>query len=648
MTATLLVTPQPSGATNFPVASGTFEFAEAGGPNQSVKTLSVWNDPRGAFVLTKTRVTRNDFHGFRVEFVRSTDGRWASVEFHWGGVGAGMPQPHNIGAGYTASVAGDFPTASPVTVPYHWWNAGWRLSGSKAGGLRPGRNDWPYALTSYATLVNERLIPPFRFSHDWGDKAVPYVPMGNSGLDTYMPSTGGRGDIGPFNGWDARYLITQAPGTPAAIAARATQSYVAMCQIAEAAHSIPWYYFDAKNGCLWDPLINNPGKSSPVWGVSQDLAGTYLQLVFRGTPGTVVPKGTAAHDTKTKATWDARSDVTIGANGTSLPVSARSQGSGWGTDGQSFALNRPMTGVTGVSVEAGSITMGCPWAIDGAHCPDTGYVPYILHRDPWDLLACQANAMFAATVSGGKWSEGQPRQMAWDHRSAAHAFQATPAADVPNWLLPQSTMNKWVVFQQQFLFAHMIDHQDSGYPQLARVFHSAAAANIGGNAQSYCKGEIPLVNGQFSHPWQDAFCTQAAALMKLARPADAQEDRILTYFATGLDDRYNGTSGWPNTVPTMFVMKMMDKLGGPVYSSWADAWRVNAPIALNCPTPPATEPPPKLSFTCGGSNYPNNDLAGLSLAVIAGQTQWRKSRDYLNTICERVGCIDDALSFAQV
>src|SRR5262249_29464658 len=97
MSATLLVTPQPSGGTNFPVASGTFEFAEAGGPNQSVKTLSVWNDPRGAFVLTKTRVTRNDFHGFRVEFVRSTDGRWASVEFHCGGSGRGVPQPHSSG-----------------------------------------------------------------------------------------------------------------------------------------------------------------------------------------------------------------------------------------------------------------------------------------------------------------------------------------------------------------------------------------------------------------------------------------------------------------------------------------------------------------------------------------------------------------------
>jgi hypothetical protein len=646
MTATLSVPPQPSGAANAPVPSGTFEFAEAGGPNQTVRTLSVWNDPRGAFILTKTRITRSDFRGLRVEFVRSTDGRWASVEFHWGAVGPGMPQPHNIGAGYTATIAGDFATASPVMVPYHSWNAGWRLSGSRAGGLRPGRNDWPYVLTPYTTLVNERLIPPFQFNHLWKYPAAPYTPMGRSSLEVSMQNVGGRSDIGPFTGWDAHYLQTQVPGAPAAIASQAASALHDLMEIAEATHSIPWYAFDAQHGCLWDVLINNPGGENPVQ--NQDTLGpTFLSLVFSGTPGTIIPERTQAHDTATKASWFTLSGASISAGGTSPPVVARSLGFGWGLSGSPFAMNAAVAGVTSVAVAPGTVILGCPWDIDTAHCPDTGYVPYILFRDPWDLLASQANAMFSATTTGGRWSVGQPRSGAWDHRTAAHAYQATPANGVPNWLLPRSTMDKWVSIQQQWLFNHMIDHQDSGYPQLATVFHMAEAANIGGNAQQYCKGAIKLANGQFSHPWQDAFFTQAAALMLLARPGDAYQDRILTYFATGVDDRYNGTSGWPNTVPTMYAFKMMDKVGGPVYSSWAQAWQANAPIVLNCS--PTTEPPAKLTFNCGGSNYPNNDLAALSLAVIAGQTRWRRTRDYLFAIAARqVGCVDDSLSFAQV
>jgi hypothetical protein len=194
----------------------------------------------------------------------------------------------------------------------------------------------------------------------------------------------------------------------------------------------------------------------------------------------------------------------------------------------------------------------------------------------------------------------------------------------------------------------MIDHQDSGYPILAKLYHTAGASNIGGNTQSNC-GET-WVSGMFYHPWQDAFFLQATAIALLARPGDADQTRIVDYFARGLDGRYNGTTGWPRGANTMLNTKIMDALGGPVYPSYSAMWAANRAAYWRCATPLPPDPA-TFTFNCGGSNYENNDYAGMSLAVIADPVTFawlRASRDWLGAACRSVGCIDDALSFVQV
>ncbi|WP_188973992.1 calcium-binding protein, partial [Neoroseomonas lacus] len=94
--------------------------------------------------------------------------------------------------------------------------------------------------------------------------SAPSVPsgwtnvLGVNGLFQYMPTTGGRPDIGPTTEANARWLITQ----------DASAANYALAQ-AEAAGSIPWHYYDAAKGHylsvtdypkLW---IDNRGTQQP-------------------------------------------------------------------------------------------------------------------------------------------------------------------------------------------------------------------------------------------------------------------------------------------------------------------------------------------------------------------------------------------------
>jgi hypothetical protein len=304
-----------------------------------------------------------------------------------------------------------------------------------------------------------------------------------------------------------------------------------------------------------------------------------------------------------------------------------------------------MAGVEGLTVIPASVMHGCPWSLDAAHAPDTGYVPFILFRDPWDLLASQANAMFSATTSGGQWGMGQPRACAWDHRTAVKA--ARISANAPSWLLPQSTMEKWVRVQQQFIQNNIIEHQAPGLTNLARVFHVIEAANIGGNDQYDCHGKVWAANHTFLHTYQEAFVVQAWAIGVLLRPDDALEKAQLEWFVPGVSARYDGVSGWPRTMGPNYVMLMRNTPSSPIYNSWAEAWTANAPYALTgaCPPPAGTALPPIPTAVRGG-DYANNDDAALSLAVIAGLTQYRGPRDFLDGYLR--GQVTDALSYQQV
>lgn len=78
-------------------------------------------------------------------------------------------------------------------------------------------------------------------------------PMGPALVTTYMPTTGGRPDIGELPAWQVLYLLSQDPRAEAVMLANA-----------DAAGSIPWHLRDAATG-LPITIDNHPGIST-IWG----------------------------------------------------------------------------------------------------------------------------------------------------------------------------------------------------------------------------------------------------------------------------------------------------------------------------------------------------------------------------------------------
>lgn len=68
-------------------------------------------------------------------------------------------------------------------------------------------------------------------------RAADTGPMGSGTVFTYMPSTGGRDDLGPVTTWAARYLLSQDP--------RAAEVMLAN---ADASGSVPWHFRDEATG----------------------------------------------------------------------------------------------------------------------------------------------------------------------------------------------------------------------------------------------------------------------------------------------------------------------------------------------------------------------------------------------------------------
>jgi Ca2+-binding RTX toxin-like protein len=64
-----------------------------------------------------------------------------------------------------------------------------------------------------------------------------YDILGSASVTQYMPTTGGRADIGPQPGWDAVWLMTQDP----------TAEQFALAQ-ANASGSVPWHFIDSGTG----------------------------------------------------------------------------------------------------------------------------------------------------------------------------------------------------------------------------------------------------------------------------------------------------------------------------------------------------------------------------------------------------------------
>lgn len=99
------------------------------------------------------------------------------------------------------------------------------------------------------------------------------TPFDNRGLTQYMPTTGGRFDIGPATGWQAAWLIS----------GDARAAAYAMGQ-AEAAGAVPWHFWDPGGGASgaggwldtqrWPGLWSDPRGGSPPRTLVQPIPTT--------------------------------------------------------------------------------------------------------------------------------------------------------------------------------------------------------------------------------------------------------------------------------------------------------------------------------------------------------------------------------------
>jgi len=620
MTAVITVPAQPG------YSAGTFTVREA-----DAEPLDPWIDPRGQFTLTLRQALV--LPGLRAIFARSIDGKWGAAQFWLGD--ATVANPLHMSRGYSVSIAGDF--AGEATVPNHWWGSRWRISGNAANGLRPGRNDWPYPLTDYATLVAERLIPEFDPVQTGGrappaGEDVPYTLMGNGPVGTGMASGGGRPDIGLFNEWSCHYFLTQAPTATAAWKAQAAKALDTLMAVNEAGASIPWFINDPARGCMWERLVNHAGEAM----VPEAPTMSHMPLIATGPPGALLCESVSDSNHPNSFWWVAAgAKIPLPASGTmtidahfpgqvlptGTPVRADAQ-STWGDPAITYAWGDPSQFVA-----------SSPWGIDSAHQPELGYLSFLLFRDPWDLHTIQADAMCSANTYPS-FTVSQVRQLAWDYAHAVQAWAATPA-NAPSWLLPKATLDRWVRVIQQWLFAHVIDHQTPGLENLASVFHTMYSFLLGDSWR--------LNNGTVISPvqtliasWEDAFCCQAAAFAAIVRP-DADTMRIAAYSAQGLGDRFGGSPDWPRGARTIYITRVCSAPNLP-YASLKDAWAGFAPgywawvaNANNSIPDPLPGPPADMGVDASKQDYPSGDLAGLALAVQAGLVQFRPQRDWLAT-----------------
>ena len=644
MVATLTIPAQsavPSG--------GTFTFAESAGTQ-----LDPWPDPRGIFTLTLKQVTRGDLPAFRVIFVRSNDGQWASVEFWYGD--STISSPLHMSAGYDATVTGDFAGAS--STPNHWWGARWRVSGNVANGLRPARNDWPYALTAYSTLVSDNLIPQFDPVQTGGrappPTPPPYTPMGHSLVTTGMGSTGGRPDIGLFNEWSCYYFLTQAPTASGTWQAQAATARSWLEYINEAGASIPWFIYDPGHGCMWERLVNHSSAGNPPTGPTQSL----MPIICTGPVGAQLC-GSVRDSNDPTSFWfvDPSQTVKIPSSGT-VTVTARFPGQHLPT-GYPIVSNTDPPGDPNIVYTWGDPTQfvaSSPWGIDSAHQPELGYLSFLLFRDPWDLHTIQADAIWscnASTQNYPHFSIGQPRQAAWDYAHAFQAWAATPT-NAPSWLLPKTTLDSWIRVIQQYIFAHIIDHQTPGLEGLATVFHSIYFYTTALPFKLNDGTQLTPAN-TITDFWEDAFFCQSASFAVIVRQGDADTLRIANYISQGLGDRFGGNPDWPSGARTIYQARTCSD-SNIAYTSlaacWADyksqywAWVDTGNTYIPSPLPADPIGASGMNVTQSNQDYPTGDFAALSLAVQAGISVVSQ-RNLLATACVPAG-VNYNRAFAQV
>ncbi|MCB2106392.1 MAG: hypothetical protein KDE14_01770 [Rhodobacteraceae bacterium] len=255
--------------------------------------LGSFQSPIGGFVQGCWAAQRPDFP-LVVHFRPDLDGERTEIVFEFGRLWGADPQHLEA---YVAKIYRDSTVLATIQIPKHFWFSRWRWqsmprpvvgdvsqlikshllppfglsqhsisatnvqapaasrksqSASTAGGLPAAPQ-----LTDAGKLLFGNPAPTER-GKSLGIGASPqrtaapknekrnanrfkYEIMGSAGLELYMPGTGERDDIGMVTGWQAQYIVSQAPADRDVIIAQA-----------EAAGTIPWHMRDLETGAPID------------------------------------------------------------------------------------------------------------------------------------------------------------------------------------------------------------------------------------------------------------------------------------------------------------------------------------------------------------------------------------------------------------
>ena len=199
-------------------------------------------------------------------------------------------------------------------------------------------------------------------------------------------------------------------------------------------------------------------------------------------------------------------------------------------------------------------------AIDDAHQPSLGYLPFLLTGDPYYLEELQFQASWTMTAYNGSYGINGPgilwpvqtRGYAWGLRNLIQAVIATPES-VPSWLLPRSYWRRKLENNRKFFDANFMD----SYNPTIRALHLAGAIEYDGN--------LPF--------WQQDFLQSSLELAVRAGLTEWAAER--DWHGRQVIDRTSGKSGWPRKLPTPYEAAFRTLPANMPAADWKTAAEAN-------------------------------------------------------------------------
>ncbi|MBV9481335.1 MAG: hypothetical protein JO249_11360 [Acidobacteria bacterium] len=299
----------------------------------------------------------------------------------------------------------------------------WDYQVASAGSIGPNvQYDVPYLMATGAVPAFDTSngVDPSTFQ---SLTAAETGPMGTGGVDTYMPGTGGRVDIGVQPNWTAQWLLSQ----------NAT-AYQVMMANANASGSVPWQYTDESTG-------------APVNGFTYNNFG-YVTVPVNGWPQ-VSPDG---HPTADGDPWSP--DPAHMPDLNYLPY--LTTGSHYQLELLQAQANYAILSVDGYATSydtSNTVPMGFTGSfinIPGAPDPTTN------------------------SPSNGN----QPRAVAWELREVAEAAYLTPDSDP----MKAYFVNQLDIGMKGLVQEYIVDNFNGQYGQLNGFIQGSTGPNMGEDA----------------------------------------------------------------------------------------------------------------------------------------------------------------------